>query len=55
VIRELLERDNRYREKAEEWVTGAVELKRLVQEENAPEVIVEHLVQLQRELAGEEN
>ncbi len=54
VIRELLERDNRYRDKAEEWVTGAVELKRLVQEGNAPEVIVEHLVQLQQELTGEE-
>ena len=54
VIRELLERDNRYRDKVEEWVTGAVELKQLVQEGNAPEVIVEHLVQLQQELAGEE-
>ena len=50
VIRELFERDVRYRKYAEVWAEGAVDLKQLVLEKSDPKVIVEHLKDLQSNL-----
>lgn len=54
VIRELIERDHRFRKQSEAWATGALELKRLVIDGNAPAEVVDHLEHLQDELAVEE-
>lgn len=50
VIRELLERDARFRPRSEAWAEGAIELKRLVLESSVPEALIEHLRHLQSEL-----
>jgi DNA repair exonuclease SbcCD nuclease subunit len=55
VLQELFERDSRYREQSEGWARGAVDLKRLIQEGTSPELIVEHVAQLQKELMKGEN
>lgn len=55
VIRELLERDARFRSRSDAWVSGAIGLKQLVLEKSAPEAILEHLRQLQLELPLEED
>jgi DNA repair exonuclease SbcCD nuclease subunit len=52
VVRDLLARDARYRPAAEDWATGALELKRLVLEGSAPETIFQHLRALCDELPG---
>lgn len=54
VIQDLLERDARYRDHAEAWTAGALELKRLVLESSAPEAIIQHLERLRVELAAEQ-
>lgn len=46
VLRELFERDNRFREHAEAWAEGAVDLKRMVLEDADPRAVVEHLQEL---------
>ena len=51
VLGELFERDIRFREKSKDWALGAIELKRLVQEGNPIELILEFLDQLQKELS----
>lgn len=51
VVRELLERDARYREDAEVWARGALALKRMVLENSSPEAIIDHLTQMLAEHA----
>ncbi len=50
ILRDLLERDVRYRDDAEAWTEGALALKQLVLERGAPEAVVDHLRQLSSEL-----
>lgn len=50
IVQELLERDARYRDRAEDWAGGALELKRLVLDNSAPEAIIDHLRHLQSRL-----
>jgi exonuclease SbcD len=56
ILRELLERDARYRPAAEEWIQVALDVKRLALEGSAPETIIDYLRQARAELAvgGEE-
>lgn len=54
VVRELVERDHRFRQQSEAWAKGALDLKRLVLEGSAPDEIIDHLAQLQSELFAEE-
>lgn len=51
IVRELLERDARYRSQAEAWAGGALELKRLVLDNGAPEAIIDHLRRLRSQLS----
>lgn len=50
IVRELLERDARYREQSEAWTGGALELKRLILEGSDPEAVIDHLQRLQTTL-----
>jgi DNA repair exonuclease SbcCD nuclease subunit len=50
VVRELLERDARYREQSEAWAEGTLALKRLVLERAAPEAVIDLLRQLRLEV-----
>jgi hypothetical protein len=50
VLRELFERDVRFRQNAESWAEGAVDLKQLVLDKSDPKAIVEYLQDLQAEL-----
>jgi exonuclease SbcD len=56
IIRELLERDARYRSAAEEWTQVALDVKRLALEDSTPEAVIDHLRRARAELvtsAGE--
>lgn len=53
IVRELLERDARYRAHAEAWTEGALELKRLILEGRDPEAVIDHLRQLRTSLHRE--
>jgi DNA repair protein SbcD/Mre11 len=56
IIRELLERDARYRSAAEEWAQIALDVKRLALEDSTPEAVIDHLRRARAELvtsAGE--
>jgi len=50
IIRELLERDARFRPAAEEWSRVALDVKRLVLESSAPETVIDHLRQARADL-----
>jgi exonuclease SbcD len=50
IVRELLERDARYRTAAEEWAQVALDVKRLALEGSTPEVVIDHLRQARAEL-----
>ena len=50
IVRELLERDARYRPAAEEWTQVALDVKRLALEGSSPEVVIDHLRQARAEL-----
>jgi DNA repair protein SbcD/Mre11 len=56
VIRQLLERDSRFRESAGEWTEGVLELKRLALGRSLPEEVIAYLRTLRETLhvAGEE-
>jgi DNA repair exonuclease SbcCD nuclease subunit len=51
VVRQIIERDARYRPESEAWTEGALELKRLVLEGSPPEAIVDYLRQLRNAVA----
>ena len=56
IIRELLERDARYRSAAEGWTQVALDVKRLALEDSTPEAVIDHLRRARAELvtsAGE--
>jgi DNA repair exonuclease SbcCD nuclease subunit len=55
IIRELLERDARFRPASEAWTAGALALKRMVLEHSAPDAIIEHLRHLCAELGSAGN
>jgi exonuclease SbcD len=50
IVRELLERDARYRPAAEEWTQVALDVKRLVLEGSTAETVVDHLRRARAEL-----
>ena len=50
IVRELLERDARFRPNAEEWAQLALDVKRLALEGNSPEAIIDHLRHARAEL-----
>lgn len=50
IVRELLERDARYRLAAEEWTQVALDVKRLALEGSTPEMVIDHLRQARAEL-----
>ena len=50
IVRELLERDARYRPAAEEWTQVALDVKRLALEGSTPETVIDHLRQARAEL-----
>jgi exonuclease SbcD len=50
IVRELLERDARYRPAAEEWTQVALDVKRLTLEGSAPETVIDHLRRARAEL-----
>ncbi len=50
IVQELLTRDARFRPAAAAWTAGALDLKRLVLEDSAPEAIIAHVRQLRREI-----
>jgi hypothetical protein len=52
IIRELLERDARFRPDSEAWTAGALALKRMVLENSAPDAVIEHLRNLCAELGS---
>ncbi|MBU0494409.1 MAG: hypothetical protein KKB13_21375, partial [Chloroflexi bacterium] len=52
IVRELLERDARYRPAAEEWARVALDVKRLVLESSAPEAVIETLRRARAELGS---
>ena len=55
IIRELLERDARYRPAAEEWTRVALDVKQMALEESAPEAIIDYLRRARSDLiAGRE-
>jgi len=55
IIRELLERDARYRPAAAEWTQVALDMKRLALESSTPETVIDHLRRARAELlAGAE-
>jgi DNA repair exonuclease SbcCD nuclease subunit len=56
IVRELLERDARYRPAAEDWTGVALDLKRLALEDSAPAHVIDHLRRARAELlsGGEE-
>jgi DNA repair protein SbcD/Mre11 len=51
IVRELLERDTRYRQHSEAWVSGALALKHLILTQSAPEAVIDHLRELHTKLA----
>lgn len=55
IIRELLERDARYRHSAEDWTQVALDVKRLALEGSAPEIIADHLRRARAELFTDTN
>ena len=50
IVRELLERDARYRPAAEDWTRVALDVKRLALESSAPEAMVDYLRRARAEL-----
>ncbi len=52
IVQELLTRDTRFRPAAAAWTAGALDLKRLVLEDSAPEAIIAHVRQLRREIGA---
>jgi exonuclease SbcD len=50
IVRELLERDARYRLAAEEWTQVALDVKRLALEGSTPQTVIDHLRQARAEL-----
>ena len=50
IVRELLERDARYRPAAEEWTQVALDVKRLALEGSTPEAVIDHLRRARAEL-----
>jgi DNA repair exonuclease SbcCD nuclease subunit len=50
IVRELLERDARYRLTAEEWTEVALDVKRLALEGSTPQTVIDHLRQARAEL-----
>jgi exonuclease SbcD len=50
IVRELLERDARYRPAAEEWAQVALDVKRLALEGSTPETVIDHLRRARAEL-----
>jgi hypothetical protein len=52
ILRELLERDARYRDRAEAWTEGALDLKRMVLQGSAPEAVIDHLRQLRTDIGA---
>jgi DNA repair exonuclease SbcCD nuclease subunit len=52
IIRELLERDARFRPQSDAWTAGALALKRMVLENSAPDAVIEHLRDLCTELGS---
>jgi exonuclease SbcD len=51
IVRELLERDARYRPAAEEWTQVALDMKRLVMEGSTSKTVIDHLRQARAELS----
>lgn len=51
IVRELLERDARFRAAAEDWTRVALDVKRLALEGSAPEVVIDYLRRARAELA----
>ena len=52
VLRQLIERDQRYRADAETWTDGARHLKTLVLADGEPKAVVDHLRRLRDEVGG---
>jgi DNA repair exonuclease SbcCD nuclease subunit len=50
ILRELLERDARFRDQSEGWTEGALDLKRMVLQGSAPEAVIDHLRRLRIEV-----
>lgn len=53
IVRELLERDARYRPAAEEWTQVALDVKRLALEGSTPETVIDHLRRARAELLAD--
>jgi hypothetical protein len=51
IVRELLERDARYRPAAEEWTRVALDVKRMALESSTPEAMIDYLRRARAELA----
>jgi hypothetical protein len=51
IVRELLERDARYRPAAEEWTQVVLDVKRLALEGSSPETVIDHLRQARTKLS----
>ena len=52
IVRELLERDARYRPAAEDWTRVALDVKRLALESSTPEAMIDYLRRARAELAA---
>jgi hypothetical protein len=52
IVQELLERDARFREAADEWTCVALDVKRLVLESSPPETVIDTLRRARAELAA---
>jgi hypothetical protein len=50
IVRELLERDARFRPAADDWTRVALDVKRLVLEDSPPETVIDYLRRSRTEL-----
>lgn len=54
IVRELLERDARYRPSAEDWTRVALDIKRMALESSTPEALIDYVRRARTELIGPE-
>ena len=54
IVRELLERDARYRGAADDWARVALEVKRMALEKDSPDVLIDYLRRVRAELLAAE-
>ncbi len=54
IVRELLERDARYRAAADDWAGAALDLKQMVTDKNSPQAILDYLRRARAELVTAE-